>query len=138
MKIEVFENEKAVDASVLCNNTYEAKVLSFELSPQVKNSRVGDDNAYVMLDCGKYTVKMVLFGINGYGSFDFNQFTKISNLEKDELIKITFGQSKNGKPFIRDVYKRVTKFQPIGQWEAEDDNAINEDYGVTLTEYVKC
>lgn len=138
MKIEVFENEKAVDASVLCNNTYEAKVLSFELSPQVKNFRVGDDNAYVKLECCSYTVKIVLFSIKNYGSFDFNQFTKISDLEKDELFKISFGQSKNGKPFIRDVYKRVTKFLPLGQWQAEDDNAVNEDYGVELTEYVKC
>ena len=138
MKIEVFENDKSVDASVLCNNTYEAKVLSFELTSQVKNSRVGDDNAYITLECGKYTVKMVLFGINGYGSFDFSQYTKISDLEKDELFKISFGQCKNGKPFILDVYKRVTKFLPLGQWQAEDDNDVNEDYGVELTEYVKC
>ena len=133
MKIEVYENEKAVDASVLCNNTYEFQVNSID---------TGAYNGTIELLTieGDLRVKIVCFNVDDWcnSNFDCNQWSRVNDFKRDDVCKIEFGQCKNGKPFIRDVYKRVSRCLPIGQWEAEDDNAINEDYGVTLTEYVKC
>lgn len=133
MTIEVYENEKAVNSSVLCNNTYEFQVTSIDTGAYNGTIELLNLN-------GDLRVKIVCFNVDDWGksNFDCNQWSLVNDFKRDDVCKIEFGKCKNGKPFIRDVYKRVSRCMPIGQWEAEDDNAINEDYGVTLTEYVKC
>lgn len=102
MFIKVTQGDKEIDNKVLCVNTYTMTVDKIEWQEKIKKRRIMGENVNMSMHNDDITVDIVLFDTDKWGSFDANQWLRVNDANRCDVISITFAACKTGKPYIKD------------------------------------